>query len=198
MNRNDKITLTCPPNSPYANCVRTEVIIPEFSPLLQNGCYNVQEIEQDLYTLIGDIKDELDLTTLSSNTTGYTNTAIGISSGSVTSDKSTSATNSNNSIFLGYRTSPLADNQTNQVVIGHDATGLGSNTTVIGNGSTVKSKLFGVLTHTTYTVATLPTGVLGDYATVTNALSPSYLATVVGGGSVACPVFFNGTNWVCH
>ena len=66
MNRNDKITLTCPPNSPYANCVRTEVIIPEFSPLLQNGCYNVQEIEQDLYTLIGDIKDELDLTTLTS------------------------------------------------------------------------------------------------------------------------------------
>ena len=66
MNCNDKINLTCPPDSPYANCVRTEVIIPEFSPLLQNGCYSVQEIEQDLYTLIGDIKDELNVTSITS------------------------------------------------------------------------------------------------------------------------------------
>lgn len=49
-----------------------------------------------------------------------------------------------------------------------------------------------------YTVATLPTGTQGDTAYVTDALAPAYLVTVVGGGAVVCPVFFNGTNWVSH
>lgn len=49
-----------------------------------------------------------------------------------------------------------------------------------------------------YIVSTLPAGTLGDTALVTDASSPAYLVTVVGGGSVKCPVFFNGTNWVAH
>jgi len=49
-----------------------------------------------------------------------------------------------------------------------------------------------------YTVATLPAGVLGDTAYVTDATSPTYLGTLVGGGAVKCPVFYNGTNWVSH
>jgi hypothetical protein len=49
-----------------------------------------------------------------------------------------------------------------------------------------------------YTVATLPTGAQGDTAYVTDALAPAYLVTIVGGGSVVCPVFYNGTNWVAH
>ena len=48
-----------------------------------------------------------------------------------------------------------------------------------------------------YTVATLPTGVVGMRAYVTDALAPSYSATAVGGGSVKIPVFYNGTNWIC-
>jgi len=51
---------------------------------------------------------------------------------------------------------------------------------------------------TTYTVATLPAGVLGDIAIVTDALSPAYATTVVGGGSVTIKVWYNGTNWVCN
>ena len=47
-----------------------------------------------------------------------------------------------------------------------------------------------------YTVATLPTGVTGARAYVTNALTPVFGATVVGGGSVTMPVFDNGTNWI--
>jgi hypothetical protein len=49
-----------------------------------------------------------------------------------------------------------------------------------------------------YTVATLPTGQQGDTAYVTDALTPAFLVTVVGGGSVITPVFYNGTNWVAH
>jgi hypothetical protein len=46
-----------------------------------------------------------------------------------------------------------------------------------------------------YTVATLPTGPLGAIAYVTDALSPAYNTTVVGGGSSVVQVFFDGSNW---
>ena len=49
-----------------------------------------------------------------------------------------------------------------------------------------------------YTVATLPTGVTGDVAYVTDALAPTWGAAVVGGGTVKVPVFYDGTNWVAH
>lgn len=47
-----------------------------------------------------------------------------------------------------------------------------------------------------YTVATLPAGSQGMMAYVTDALAPTFLAIIVGGGTVVSPVFHNGTNWV--
>tara|TARA_B110000495_G_scaffold192551_1_gene196856 strand:+ start:582 stop:2312 length:1731 start_codon:yes stop_codon:yes gene_type:complete len=47
-----------------------------------------------------------------------------------------------------------------------------------------------------YTVASLPTGTVGDRAYVTDATSPTYLGTLTGGGAVTCPVFYNGSAWV--
>ena len=47
-----------------------------------------------------------------------------------------------------------------------------------------------------YTVATLPAGVTGARAYVTNALAPAFGAAVVGGGAVTIPVFFDGVNWI--
>ena len=47
-----------------------------------------------------------------------------------------------------------------------------------------------------YTVATLPSGVVGDTAYVNDATLPTYLGALVGGGAVTCPVFYNGTAWV--
>ena len=47
-----------------------------------------------------------------------------------------------------------------------------------------------------YTVATLPAGTVGMVAYVTNALAPTFGATVVGGGAVTIPVFYNGSNWI--
>jgi len=51
---------------------------------------------------------------------------------------------------------------------------------------------------TNYTVATLPsasTSGVGARSFVTNALAPTFGATVVGGGTVAVPVYSDGTNW---
>lgn len=50
-----------------------------------------------------------------------------------------------------------------------------------------------------YTVATLPQCVQGDTAFVTDALAPTFLATVAGGGAIVSPVFCNATNsWVSY
>lgn len=49
-----------------------------------------------------------------------------------------------------------------------------------------------------YTVATLPAGTQGDTAFVTDALAPTYLTAVVGGGAIVTPVFYDGTNWVAY
>lgn len=49
-----------------------------------------------------------------------------------------------------------------------------------------------------YTVATLPAGGQGDTAFVTDALAPTFLTAVAGGGAVVTPVFYNGTNWVSY
>jgi len=51
----------------------------------------------------------------------------------------------------------------------------------------------------TFTVATLPTPASGvAYATVTDAMTPTYLGVLVGGGAIVTPVFYNGTTWVSH
>ena len=47
-----------------------------------------------------------------------------------------------------------------------------------------------------YTVATLPGGTVGQCAYVTDALAPTFLAAVVGGGAITAPVFYNGSAWV--
>ena len=49
-----------------------------------------------------------------------------------------------------------------------------------------------------YTVATLPAGTVGMTAYVTDALGPTFLVAIVGGGAVKCPVFYDGTNWVAY
>jgi hypothetical protein len=51
---------------------------------------------------------------------------------------------------------------------------------------------------TNYTVATLPSAVTagaGARSFVTDALTPTFGATVVTGGAVAVPVYSDGTNW---
>lgn len=47
-----------------------------------------------------------------------------------------------------------------------------------------------------YTVGTLPAGVVGQRAYVTDALAPAFGSAVVGGGVVVTPVFRNATVWI--
>ena len=92
------------------------------------------------------------------NTTGNSNTAIGISAGSLISNGS-NQTITNNSIFIGTDTRALADNQTNQIVIGDSAIGLGSNSVVLGNTSITITQLRGQVIMGVF--ASPPTGIEG-------------------------------------
>jgi hypothetical protein len=82
------------------------------------------------------------ISALHSNTTGTYNIAFGREAGRRISNGS-AQTMANSSIFIGYDTKALNDNETNQIVIGHQAIGLGSNSVVLGNESTVTTALKG-------------------------------------------------------
>ena len=79
------------------------------------------------------------------NETGSRNVALGFTAGRYIADGVTANTASDNSIFIGYDSRPDAISQTNQIVIGYQAVGLGSNTAVLGNGSITDTYLSGSL-----------------------------------------------------
>lgn len=67
----NKIKLSCPPDSPFANCVRSEVTPPEFSNL-SSQCNSVDEHIEEFYTLIGEIKEEIDFSSLENTCISFT------------------------------------------------------------------------------------------------------------------------------
>jgi hypothetical protein len=106
-------------------------------------------------------------------TTGTQNTVIGYQAGS------TLTTGSNN-ILLGYQAAPSAVTVSNEITIGN------SSNTVLRYPLNYS------------TVASLPSASTvgrGSRTFVTDALAPTFQATVTGGGAVFTPVYSDGTNW---
>jgi hypothetical protein len=123
------------------------------------------------------------------NTTGSNNVAIGRNAGRYIAAFGNN-TIVNNSIFIGYESRALADSQTNQVVIGYSTQGLGSNTTVLGNSSTITTAIYGnlLLGSTTdnstdklqVTGSTKLTGVLTLNSTISNGTYTYTLPSATG------------------
>lgn len=172
----------------------------------------------NMQNTIGDDNTAIGLSGLQSNTTGYSNTAIGRGAGYGFSGGSASSnTTGYYNIFIGHGAIGLSGSDNNEIVIGTATTGKGSNSVSIGTAATTNQNLYGrvningatdnanVALNVTggiktsgYTVATLPTGVTGLMAYVTDALAPTYNTTIVGGGAITVPVFYNGAAWVAH
>ena len=91
----------------------------------------------------GENNSAFGLLSLRFNTTGNHNIAIGSSAGSYIADSITTNAICNTSIFLGSQSKALANNQTNQIVIGYDAIGHGTNTVTLGNTNIVTTILRG-------------------------------------------------------
>jgi len=73
----------------------------------------------------------------------------------------------------------------------YSVTGTGTNV-VLDNKPTIKEPIIG----TGFTVATLPAGTIGMRTYVTDAVTPTFLGVLVGGGAIKSPAFYNGTAWV--
>ncbi len=80
------------------------------------------------------------------NVGGSSNVLIGLNAGRYYSESTLDDTSINNSVFIGAETRSTLSGQTNQIIIANNGRGLGSNTTVIGNTSTVQTHLHGSLT----------------------------------------------------
>ncbi len=123
-------------------------------------------------------------------TTGSNNVAIGVLAGSGTGvGGSTVNQTGTNSVFIGRSTQPQNDAQTNQVVIsGFDGTnansGLGSNTTLIGNSATTLTQLMGALNLPNTTTST---------STTTGALRVGGGVGIAGALNVGGNTVFTGT-----
>ena len=107
---------------------------------------------------------------LQSNTTGSNNVAIGYNSGVAISGGTISNTIINNSVIIGSNVYPLANNDTNEIVIGYFAVGNGSNTITIGNTSST----------TTYLPPNLSLGTTSG-ATISNPVGQSIFFNTSGG-----------------
>ncbi len=80
---------------------------------------------------------------LANDTTGSNNTAIGYNAGSYIANGSTGNTTGNYNVFLGQATKALADGDQNEIVIGYNTIGSGSNTVTLGNTNIIKTILQG-------------------------------------------------------
>lgn len=81
------------------------------------------------------------------NTTGIRNTAIGYEAGKYAGTGTTNGVDNNATatyaVYLGYRAHPGGFGNTNEIVIGADAIGNGSNTVMLGNSSIIATYLKG-------------------------------------------------------
>jgi hypothetical protein len=139
-------------------------------------------------------------------TTGSENIFLGRASGQFIANGLTALTISANSVFLGARARANADNQTNQIVIGHTAIGLGSNTTVLGNTSTTFGRWFGNLLVGTSTNAA--SSILTMESTTQGFLPPRMTSTqrdAIASPAAGLVIYntttnllnvYNGTMWI--
>jgi hypothetical protein len=108
-----------------------------------SGTNNVANGVSSLYSnTIGGNNVASGVNSLLSNISGANNVANGYQSGRFIADGSANATSSN-SVYLGADTKALASGDTNEIVIGYDAAGIGSNTVTLGNSSIVTTALRG-------------------------------------------------------
>jgi hypothetical protein len=107
---------------------------------------------------------------LSDHTTGSNKTAIGYGAGRYKGTGESLLQTGTGGIYIGYQARGSTASQTNEIVIGVDALGLGSNTTVIGATLQSAATIYGVLN--------LPSGLSASGATFTgNVTAQSTLYT---------------------
>jgi hypothetical protein len=107
------------------------------------GRYNTAVGYQSLRRNLGSWNTAMGLNSLVFNTTGNGNVVIGNDAANWHRDGTTQLTNTNASVYIGSGCRGMSNEDYNSIVIGAGAYGEGANTTVIGNGATVTTHLYG-------------------------------------------------------
>ena len=113
---------------------------------VQNSAVGVQALQNNT---TGTNNSALGVDALRNNTTGYYNSAVGVNAGRYTNAGGANET-SNNSLYLGYDTRASASGNTNEIVIGANNLGGGSNSVTLGNTSITQTTLQGNVRAGTY------------------------------------------------
>lgn len=131
---------------------------------------------------------------LRNNTIGSYNTALGYFSG-VGDGSSLGSTNASStySTYIGYQSRPNSVNSTNEIVIGANAVGNGSNTATIGDGNITATYLKGAVNGNAAAMTVDASGFAGNLATTDDTLqeiadkfnSGPINASSIGDGSVS-------------
>ena len=119
------------------------------------GSSNTTNGYRALYTnTTGSYNNANGVNALYANMTGSNNTANGYEAGRYYGSGTSGLTKINNSIFIGMNSRANADDETNEIVIGYEALGKGSNTATIGNSSltglylgSATAKLYGLVDY---------------------------------------------------
>jgi hypothetical protein len=108
------------------------------------GYYNsAQGVQTLYYNTTGSNNSAQGVSALYYNTTGYYLSALGVDAGVYIADGASPNQTSNTSIYLGAQTKAFASGDSNEIVIGYNATGAGTNTATLGNTSISQTKLRG-------------------------------------------------------
>ena len=111
--------------------------------------------------------------TLTNTTTASQMTALGYNAGSYRGTGTLTLTTGTGGIYIGYQARGSANARTNEIVIGADARGLGSNTAVIGATLQSAATIYGVLN--------LPSGLSASGATFTGNISAPNIVSSFNG-----------------
>jgi hypothetical protein len=134
-------------------------------------------------------------------TNGAGVSALGYNAGAYIAGGVIANVTATDSVYVGAYSSPLANGDDNENVIGNKAVGNGSNTTTIGGRAILETYLQGVtMPGTIYSAAgtVLPPCSAphkGALAIVSDATSPAYMEPYTSGGTITAAVIcsFNGT-----
>lgn len=105
----------------------------------------------------------------------------------------------NRQVTLGTFTLSFLSNLVNGFSVDGTTFSVDSLNNRVGIGTSTPAtplQVVGLIKAGGYTVATLPAGVIGATAFVTDGLSPTYRGIATGGGTEVVSVFYNGVNWV--
>ncbi|MEN9349724.1 MAG: hypothetical protein RL372_702 [Bacteroidota bacterium] len=116
-----------------------------------NGRYNTSiGVQSQELNTTGQSNTAIGVAAIDRNTGGNNNAVLGAFAGRYIADGATYNTAIDNSVLIGASAKPLANNANNEIVIGYNAVGNGSNTVTLGNTSITSVKTSGAFNAPIY------------------------------------------------